>query len=61
MLRKAANALFLNDEFTEAQKHNYFMSVTEREVYKGCINAKNVKVKKVSVQSIHSLSSYRIM
>ena len=44
LLRKAANALYLNDEFTEAQKHNYFMSVTEREVYKGCINAKNVKV-----------------
>ena len=48
LLRKAANALFLNDEFTEAQKHNYFMSVTEREVYKGCINAKNVKVSQIN-------------
>ena len=43
-LRKAAKALFLNDDFTEEEKHNYFMSVTEREVINGCINAKNVKV-----------------
>ena len=44
LLRKAAKALFLNEEFTEDQKHNYFMSVTEREVLNGCINVKNVKV-----------------
>ena len=44
MLRKAAKALYMNDDFNEEQKHNYFMSVTEREVINGCINEKNVKV-----------------
>ena len=44
LLRKAAKALLLNEEFSEAQKHNYFMSVTEREVIHGCINPRNVKV-----------------
>ena len=58
LLRKAAKALFLNDEFTEAQKHNYFMSVTEREVYKGCINAKNVKVSKKSFAAVLTLQSF---
>ena len=44
MLRKAAKALFINEEFSEDEKHNYFMSVTEREVLNGCVNVKNVKV-----------------
>ena len=44
LLRKASKALLLNDEFNEEQKHNYFMSVTEREVLNGCINPRNVKV-----------------
>ena len=46
LLRKGAKALFINEEFTEEQKHNYFMSVTEREVLSGCINAKDIKVLK---------------
>ena len=44
LLRKASKALLLNDEFSEEQKHNYFMSVTEREVINGCISPHNVKV-----------------
>ena len=63
LLRKAAKALFMNDEFTEEQKHNYFMSVTEREVNKGCINAKNIKdhviVYKRNINNINLQNSKR--
>ena len=43
LLRKASKALFMNGDFTDEQMHNYFMSVTEREVLNGCINMKNVR------------------
>ena len=56
LLRKAAKALLLNDEFSEAEKHNYFMSVTEREVIHGCINPRNVKVVKPIISNPRSRS-----
>lgn len=41
MLRKGAQACFDKRRFTADQMHNYFMSVTEREVINGILNAEN--------------------
>ncbi|XP_070184794.1 NACHT domain- and WD repeat-containing protein 1-like, partial [Littorina saxatilis] len=43
ILRKAAQVLFLGRKLTRDQVHNYFMSVTEREVERGCLKAKNTE------------------
>ena len=59
MLRKAAKALFINEEFSEDEKHNYFMSVTEREVLNGCVNVKNVKV--YSILNFFSKSTFKFI
>ncbi|CAH1788936.1 unnamed protein product [Owenia fusiformis] len=41
MLRKAANVLFIARKLTREQMHSYFMSVTEREIHKGILNAQD--------------------
>jgi hypothetical protein len=43
LLRTAAASLHASGAFTQRQMHHYNMSVTEREVLKGCIEARNVK------------------
>ncbi|KAK2159955.1 hypothetical protein LSH36_143g06023 [Paralvinella palmiformis] len=43
MLRKGAQILFLNRKLDREQMHNYFMSVTEREIRHGIINVDNTK------------------
>ncbi|XP_060597437.1 NACHT and WD repeat domain-containing protein 2-like [Ruditapes philippinarum] len=43
ILRKAAQVLFIAKKFDREQMHNYFMSVTEREITRGILKAKNVK------------------
>jgi hypothetical protein len=43
MLRKASQALYANDEFTQEEMHHYRMAVTEREVINGCLSVENVK------------------
>jgi hypothetical protein len=43
LLRTAAASLHARGAFTARQAHHYAMSVTEREVLKGCIEAESVK------------------
>ena len=43
LLRTAAASLQSRGVFTARQAHHYAMSVTEREVLKGCIEAESVK------------------
>ena len=43
MLRKASQALYVNEQFTLEEMHNYRMAVTEREVINGCLSVDNVK------------------
>ena len=43
MLRKASQALFVNEKFSQSEMHNYRMAVTEREVINGCLSVDNVK------------------
>ena len=43
MLRKASQALYVNEQFNLEQMHNYRMAVTEREVINGCLSVDNVK------------------
>ncbi|XP_014210635.1 NACHT and WD repeat domain-containing protein 2 [Copidosoma floridanum] len=43
MFRKGAQSLFNNGKFDKDTMHNYFMSVTEREVINGLLNVKNTK------------------
>ena len=43
MLRKASQALYVNEQFNLEEMHNYRMAVTEREVINGCLSVDNVK------------------
>ncbi|XP_063218680.1 NACHT and WD repeat domain-containing protein 2 [Bacillus rossius redtenbacheri] len=43
LLRKAAHSLGSNGKLDKETVHNYFMSVTEREVINGILNVKNTK------------------
>ncbi|XP_046986255.1 NACHT and WD repeat domain-containing protein 2 [Schistocerca americana] len=43
LLRKAAHALYSAEKIDKDTMHNYFMSVTEREVINGILNVKNTK------------------
>ncbi|XP_055384364.1 NACHT and WD repeat domain-containing protein 2 isoform X2 [Condylostylus longicornis] len=43
LLRKAAQSLFNSGKFDKDTMHNYFMSVTEREVINGILSVKNTK------------------
>ncbi|XP_033222269.1 NACHT and WD repeat domain-containing protein 2 [Belonocnema kinseyi] len=43
LFRKGAQSLFNNGKFDKDTMHNYFMSVTEREVINGILNVKNTK------------------
>ncbi|XP_065565326.1 NACHT and WD repeat domain-containing protein 2-like isoform X3 [Artemia franciscana] len=43
LLRKAASTLYAEGKMDDEAMHNYFMSVTEREVINGLLNVKNTK------------------
>ncbi|XP_043470617.1 NACHT and WD repeat domain-containing protein 2 [Leptopilina heterotoma] len=43
LFRKGAQSLYNNGKFDKDTMHNYFMSVTEREVINGVLNVKNTK------------------
>lgn len=43
LLRKAAHSLYTQNKIDKDAMHNYFMSVTEREVINGVLNVKNTK------------------
>lgn len=43
LLRKSAASLYASNQFTKDIMHNYFMSVTEREVINGVLNVRNTK------------------
>lgn len=43
LFRKAATALYQQDKMDKDAMHNYYMSVTEREVINGILNVKNTK------------------
>lgn len=43
LFRKATASLFAANKLDKEQMHNYFMSVTEREVINGILNVKNTK------------------
>ncbi|XP_069111532.1 NACHT and WD repeat domain-containing protein 2-like [Argopecten irradians] len=43
IMRKAAQVLFITKKLDREQMHNYFMSVTEREVERGILKANNVQ------------------
>ncbi|XP_015115878.1 NACHT and WD repeat domain-containing protein 2 [Diachasma alloeum] len=43
LFRKGAQSLFNSGKFDKDTMHNYFMSVTEREVINGILNVKNTK------------------
>ncbi|XP_066597814.1 NACHT and WD repeat domain-containing protein 2 isoform X2 [Prorops nasuta] len=43
LFRKGAQSLYNNGKFDKDTMHNYFMSVTEREVINGILNVKNTK------------------
>lgn len=43
IMRKAAQVLFIAKKLDREQMHNYFMSVTEREISRGILKAKNVE------------------
>ncbi|XP_013421183.1 NACHT and WD repeat domain-containing protein 2 [Lingula anatina] len=43
MLRKAAQVMFITKKLNKEQMHNYFMSVTEREIQHGLLLAENVE------------------
>ncbi|ESO82088.1 hypothetical protein LOTGIDRAFT_135306 [Lottia gigantea] len=41
IIRKSAQVLFITKRIDREQLHNYFMSVTEREIVRGCLKAPN--------------------
>lgn len=43
LFRKASSSLYEQGKMTHEEMHNYFMSVTEREVINGVLNVKNTK------------------
>ncbi|RWS26802.1 NACHT and WD repeat domain-containing protein 2-like protein, partial [Leptotrombidium deliense] len=43
LLRKAADYLHANNELSDEERHNFFMSVTEREVIHGLLNREDTK------------------
>ena len=62
LLRTAATSLHTSGTFTRSQMHHYLMSVTEREVLRGCIEADNVKDRVILYTRIISninMQSYR--
>ncbi|EEB13481.1 conserved hypothetical protein [Pediculus humanus corporis] len=67
LLRKAAQSLYNTGKFDSDTMHNYFMSVTEREVINGILNVKNTKnhclaylryINNINLQNLKKASLY---
>ncbi|XP_011493787.1 PREDICTED: NACHT and WD repeat domain-containing protein 2 [Ceratosolen solmsi marchali] len=67
LFRKGAQSLFNNGKFDKDTMHNYFMSVTEREVINGILNVKNTKnhclaylryINNINLQNLRKASLY---
>ncbi|XP_058799223.1 NACHT and WD repeat domain-containing protein 2 isoform X2 [Phymastichus coffea] len=67
LFRKGAQALFNSGKFDKDTMHNYFMSVTEREVINGILNVKNTKnhclayiriINNINLQNLRKASLY---
>ncbi|KAK6631349.1 hypothetical protein RUM44_005875 [Polyplax serrata] len=67
LLRKAAQSLYNSGTFDRDTMHNYFMSVTEREVINGILNVKNTKnhtlaylryINNINLQNLKKASLY---
>ena len=67
MLRKASQALYVNEQFNLEEMHNYRMAVTEREVINGCLSVDNVKdhviiytriLKNINLQNLKRASAF---
>ncbi|XP_065084724.1 NACHT and WD repeat domain-containing protein 2 [Ochlerotatus camptorhynchus] len=67
LFRKGAASLFGQGKLDKDQTHNYFMSVTEREVINGCLNVKNTKnhclayiryINNINLQNLKKASLY---
>ncbi|XP_011338040.1 NACHT and WD repeat domain-containing protein 2 isoform X2 [Ooceraea biroi] len=65
--RKGAQSLFNSGKFDKDTMHNYFMSVTEREVINGILNVKNTKnhclayvryINNINLQNLRKASLY---
>ncbi|OXA41694.1 NACHT and WD repeat domain-containing protein 2 [Folsomia candida] len=68
LLRKAVHTCFLNGQVDHDAMHNYFMSVTEREVINGVLNVENTKahclayvrsdINNINLQNIKKASNF---
>ncbi|KFB37533.1 AGAP011163-PA-like protein [Anopheles sinensis] len=67
LFRKGAASLFAQGKLDKDQTHNYFMSVTEREVINGVLNVKNTKnhclayiryINNINLQNLKKASLY---
>ncbi|KAL7293010.1 hypothetical protein TKK_0013456 [Trichogramma kaykai] len=67
LFRKGAQALYNSGKFDKDTMHNYFMSVTEREVINGILNVKNTKnhclaylryINNINLQNLRKASLY---
>lgn len=67
LLRKGALQLFTIGKFDKETMHNYFMSVTEREVINGLLNVKNTKnhclayvryINNINLQNLKKAANY---
>jgi hypothetical protein len=67
LLRKGAASLYAQGKIDKETQHNYFMSVTEREVINGILNVKNTKnhtlgyvryINNINLQNLKKASNY---